>query len=406
VTSRIGAVLLLLAATPSVAAFAATPDDLDALRRQCIVAARETQQTEQRVATLRRQIDLLDRDADARRRGLDDSRHEQARLLGVLEFLARNPPDRGRADAPPIDRLRGEMLINAAVPALRAQASALSGEKARIAALQEQIARRQSELDEAENTRASSRDQLNKLATQRLSVLRELLPPDPAGAARIAKLGREAKDVDDLIRRAEVAAERRDKEIVARARAALPKEAAAMVTADTADPTRPASLLAFDPPQSALLPPVSEPISLPAGAPDTAGAAKRGLALAGPAGAEVVAPFDGRVVYAGGFRDLGLVLIIRHGHGYHSRLAGLARVDVETDQWVLAGEPVGALPASDPSRSTGEGREAGAARLYFEVRRDGRPVDPQPWLASSDDGREAERPRRPDERNGDQRVRQ
>jgi septal ring factor EnvC (AmiA/AmiB activator) len=398
--------LLLLAAAPSVAAFAATPDDLDALRRQCIVAARETQQTEQRVATLRRQIDLLGRDADARRRGLADSRDEQARLLGVLEFLARKPIDRGPADAPPIDRLRGEMLVRAAAPALRAQASALSGEIARIATLKGQIARRQSELDETESTLASNRDQLGKLATQRLSLLRELLPPDPGAAARIAKLGREAKDVDDLIKRAEAAAERRDMQIVARVRAALPKEAAAMVTADTADPTRPAALLAFDPPQSALLPPVSRPISGPVGTPDTAAATGQGLALLAPAGGEVVAPFDGRVVYAGVFRDLGLVLIIRHGRGYHSLLAGLARVDVETDQWVLAGEPVGALPAPDPSRSAGEGREAGVARLYFEMRRDGRPVDPQPWLASSDEGHAAEPPRRSDERNGDQRVRQ
>lgn len=403
---RIRIALLLLAMAPSAAAFAASSDDLDMLRRQCIVAARETQQTEQRVATLRRQIDLLGRDSDARRRGLDDSRNEQARLLGVLEFLARNPPDRGPANVPPIDRLRGEMLIKAAVPVLRAQASALSGEKARIAALKEQIARRQSELDETENTLASSRDRLDGLATQRQRMLRELLPADPGAAARIAKLGRESRDVDDLIKRAEAAAERRDKEIAARARAALPKEAAAMVTADTADPTRPTALLAFDPPQSALLPPVSGSISLPAGASETADAAKQGLALSAPAGGEVVAPFDGRVVYAGGFRELGLILIIRHGHGYHSLLAGLARVDVDTDQWTLAGEPVGAMPALDPSRPAGEGREPAATRLYFEVRRDGRPVDPQPWLASSDEGREAEQPLRPDERNGDQRVRQ
>jgi septal ring factor EnvC (AmiA/AmiB activator) len=99
-------------------------------------------------------------------------------------------------------------------------------------------------------------------------------------------------------------------------------------------------------------------------------------------------------------------LIIRHAPLYYSVLAGLGRADVETEQWVLAGEPVGIMPAPDPSRPAGEGMEPGTARLYYELRRDGRPVDPQPWLASSDDGRAAEIPRRPDERNGDQRVRQ
>jgi septal ring factor EnvC (AmiA/AmiB activator) len=402
---RAGAVLLLLAAAPSAVAVAATADDLDALRRDSIAAAQQTQRAETAVASLRREIALLGRDAEARRRGLDDSRREQARLLGVLEFLARNPPDRGSPEAAPLDRLRGEMLVGAAVPSLQAQAAALSGEIARIASLKRQIADRQRELEETEETLATSRGHAARFAEQRQAVRRELLPADPGAAARIAKLGREAKDLDDLIKRAEAAAERRDKEIVARVRAALPQEAAAMVTADTADPTRPAALAAFDPPQSALLPPVSGPISPPAGPSDAAAAAKQGLALSAPAGGEVVAPFDGRVVYAGAFRDLGLCLIMRHGRGYHSLLAGLGRVDVDTEQWVLAGEPVGVMPAPDSSR-TGEGAGPGDARLYFEVRRDGHPVDPQPWLASSDDGRAAEPPRRLNERNGDQRVRQ
>ena len=40
----------------------------------------------------------------------------------------------------------------------------------------------------------------------------------------------------------------------------------------------------------------------------------------------------------------GSILIIRHGGGYHSLLAGLGRVDATIGQWVLAGEPVGTLP--------------------------------------------------------------
>jgi septal ring factor EnvC (AmiA/AmiB activator) len=402
---RFSAALLLLVAAPATAV-AASPDELEVLRGQCIAAARETQQAEQAVARLRHQTGLLGRDAAARRRGLDESRPEQARLLGVLEFLARNPTDRGPADAPPLDRLRGEMLVSAAVPGLRAQAAALSGEIARITALKQQITGTQAELERAEQGVPAARDRLAQVSAQRQAMLRELLPADPGEAARSAKLGREAKDLDDLIKRAEAVTERRDKGIIAETRAALPKEAAAMVTAETADRTRPAALAAFDPPQSALLPPVSGPISPPAGGADAAAAGKPGLVLSAPAGGGVVAPFDGRVVYAGGFRDLGLVLIIRHAGGYYSVLAGLGRVDVDIEQWVLAGEPVGVMPAPQSSRSAGEAAEAGMARLYFELRRDGRPVDPQPWLARSDDGSFGVSPMRPGERNGDQRVRQ
>jgi murein hydrolase activator len=90
----------------------------------------------------------------------------------------------------------------------------------------------------------------------------------------------------------------------------------------------------------------------------------------------VVAPFDGRVDYVGPFRGYGLILIIRHGGGYHSLLAGMGRVDVTAGQWLLAGEPVGSLPDADD-------KSAGAT-LYLEFRRDGRPVDPQSRLASRD----------------------
>jgi septal ring factor EnvC (AmiA/AmiB activator) len=69
-------------------------------------------------------------------------------------------------------------------------------------------------------------------------------------------------------------------------------------------------------------------------------------------------------------------LIIRHAAGYHSLLAGLGHADVAVGQWVLAGEPVGSLTAPDD-------KDAGAP-LYVELRREGRPVDPQSRLVSRD----------------------
>jgi septal ring factor EnvC (AmiA/AmiB activator) len=100
-----------------------------------------------------------------------------------------------------------------------------------------------------------------------------------------------------------------------------------------------------------------------------------GLDLAALPGAIVVAPFDGRVDYAGRFRDRGLVLIIGHGGGYHSVLAGLDRIDAKPGEWVLAGEPVGAMPDTAAAAS--------GTVLTFELRRDGNPVDPFPVLIDS-----------------------
>jgi len=124
---------------PVIAAPAKAPparsDKLDAAREECIDAARDAQQHEQAIAELERTIILLGRDAEGRQRGLDESRAEQARLLGTLAHLSRDPPERpAYAPAAAIERMRGEMLLQGTLPGLRAQARALAGEIERIAA--------------------------------------------------------------------------------------------------------------------------------------------------------------------------------------------------------------------------------------------------------------------------------
>ena len=97
-----------------------------------------------------------------------------------------------------------------------------------------------------------------------------------------------------------------------------------------------------------------------------------GLVFAARSKAEVVAPFDGKVVFEGPFRSYGQILIIEHSGGYHSVLAGLSLAEVSVGQWLLAGEPVGSMA-----------EEAQGSRLYFEFRHNGQPLDPAPWLGDA-----------------------
>lgn len=102
--------------------------------------------------------------------------------------------------------------------------------------------------------------------------------------------------------------------------------------------------------------------------------ASKGLTIETRSASQVVAPYDGRVAYAGPFRGYGEILIIEHGGRYHTLLAGLDRIDAVVGQWVLAGEPVGTMSAVPDSRP----------RLYLELRRTGQPINPLPWLAAND----------------------
>jgi septal ring factor EnvC (AmiA/AmiB activator) len=371
--------LLLFAATAAAAAPLDTAppaaSDLAAVRQQGIAAAADVQRREQVAASLGHAIDLLGSDLAGRRRGLADTRTEQALLLGELERVALHPPDRFIAlPQEPLDRARGELLRQAIVPALRTEAQALAAAFARIAALTQEIAARQKELSAARDALATARAHLANLAQRRLVLEHQLLPQNIGDAAPLARLGRDAKDVGDLIKRADAEEDRRDRELLARARKAARKSSLPLAAA-AADPTRPTDLHSFDPPASRLTPPVAGSLRRAFGAADpadNAAAASSGLSFDATPGATVVAPFDGRVSYAAPFGTFGLILIIRHGGLYHSLLAGLGRVDVRIDDWVLAGEPVGAMP------------DKPGVGFYLELRREGRPVDPQPWLAARD----------------------
>jgi septal ring factor EnvC (AmiA/AmiB activator) len=104
------------------------------------------------------------------------------------------------------------------------------------------------------------------------------------------------------------------------------------------------------------------------------GSKSEGIWIATAAGAQVVTPYDGRIVFSGEFGDYGHLLIIAHGEGYHTVLAGFSRVDAVLGQWLLAGEPVGVMAEGGSSPK----------RLYVELRHDGEPINPLPWLAAGE----------------------
>ena len=68
-------------------------------------------------------------------------------------------------------------------------------------------------------------------------------------------------------------------------------------------------------------------------------------------------------------------MIIDHGDGYHTLLAGMARIDMTVGQRVSTGEPVGLMGNDGGNRPI----------LYVELRRKGQPINPLPWLASRKD---------------------
>jgi septal ring factor EnvC (AmiA/AmiB activator) len=120
------------------------------------------------------------------------------------------------------------------------------------------------------------------------------------------------------------------------------------------------------------------------------GGTSKGIVLETRFGARVTSPCDGWVVYAGEFRSYGQLLIINAGGGYHVLIAGLSQMDVGPGQFVLAAEPIGTMSGAPRTAQLASGKTGlaqppppGAPVLYIEFRKDGEPINSDPWWAAS-----------------------
>lgn len=100
-------------------------------------------------------------------------------------------------------------------------------------------------------------------------------------------------------------------------------------------------------------------------------AKNKGLDIAGKAGDPVMASADGRVVYAGaGLRGYGNLVILKHNNTFLTAYAHNQTLFVKEDQTVRKGQKIAEMGNSDAER----------VKLHFEIRRQGKPVDPAKYL--------------------------
>ena len=106
------------------------------------------------------------------------------------------------------------------------------------------------------------------------------------------------------------------------------------------------------------------------GRPQASGAVATGIDIAAAEGTLVEAIHDGAVAFAETFAGFGKLIILDHGNQTFSLYGNLNEVGVARGAHIERGQPIGTVGVSP----------TGAAGLYFELRVDGRPVDPLQWL--------------------------
>ena len=377
--------------------------ELTRLRSELVQSGKRAQEHEAELARIEARLTELSEKETASREVLRQRRDQFANVLSALQRIARHPPEAVIAQPRDANELvRSAILLRSAVPEIQRLSDELRVELETLAATRRQIAARRDDLKASSTELERERARLDGLLRQKTPLLEQALAEREVAQGRMNALAREAKNLRDLMARLErerkereererLAREKAERERLAReaaererlAREAKERERLALETAEAERRAREESERAQQARRQESVEPFSKAkgrLPLPVvgrvlelyGEPTSAGMTRKGIVIETRPEAQVLAPYRGRVVFAGPFRGYGQLLILEHSEGYHTLLAGLSRIDGIVGQELWAGEPVGRMDQVDDPRPS----------LYFELRRNGRPINPLPWLAS------------------------
>lgn len=339
-------------------------EDLAARREERARLLHELEQSERDVAALARAEHQLGREIEAQQRAIDDLQRqlgdETAVLAGEQQSLAellRAVYGAGRADRLRLllDQEDAERLsrlfayydyINRERLARIADTRSRAERLATLSAVAEEEAAR---LRRLAGHQRQTRERLEAARERRSQLLAEVERTIASGVERITSLETDAASlralIADLEQQGQILAEA-DVEMtpLAERRGQLPWPVAGRLVTRFGEPKE-GGRLRWD-----------------------------GVVLAVPEGVAVRAVHPGRVVYADWLRGQGLLVIIDHGDDYLTLYGNNETVLTEAGEWVAAGETI-ALSGTTGGR--------GAEGLYFALRHEGKPLDPERWCGAA-----------------------
>jgi len=356
--------------------------DLEALRSDGIRAAGAVQARETTLSTLEAQLQSLGADEAEKQARLAHDRAHEAELLAALARLALDPPEAlALGPLAPEDAVRTGILLGNTVPRLQSEAQSLGLQLSDLHRLRQEIERKKLAAQQERVALDRDRQRLDGLIRRKTALRDQALQGAEDTRQHLEQLSSQAGDLHDLILKLDAERKAAGDNGGQAQIAAIPRpDATAKPQTVTAPPpvkpgsVKPGITRPFDKARGAMVYPASGTLALRYGEIDEFGVSSKGLTLLTRPGAVVVAPYDGQIEFAGPFKGYGQILIIQHGDGYHSLLAGLDRIDEAVGDWLVAGEPVGIMGSGEPQ-----------PRLYLELRHNGQPINPLPWLATRDE---------------------
>lgn len=238
----------------------------------------------------------------------------------------------------PIDAARASALMKMMIPALQQQSGILKSQLLELDKVETEIAGQQQKQVQEYKEINEQQGELTSLLSERKKLYQQTESQRKAQEKEMLALAAKAKNIEDLMEKLE---RQRSQE-------------------------KPRVAVLKLPPNIPL--PVRGMVRINFGEKDDLGAISHGITLTARAGATVVVPIAGTVKFAGTFQKYKQILIVEHQGGYHSLIAGLASIDTVVGATLAAGEPIGTAENSE------------TAGIYYELRQNGKPINPQKLL--------------------------
>lgn len=329
--------------------------ELKTTKKRMVSISRDIQRHEQTLQDLEQRISRLQSKQNTLENNLEQDRQSISRLILALQRLRRVPPEALIVKpGAPYKAAQSAMLMQDIIPAIYSQAETLKENLDALSRTTKNLedkknrARKEGEKLKAEHVKLVS------LIDKREHLYAQTRQDLKAQEKHIRALSQQAKTLQELVQKLSKDNARAN----ARAqtyRAVLSRSAPGSIGSLSAGQL-----------------PVSGLIHTGYNEPDAYGAPSKGLTIEGRAGGLVVAPLNGKVMFADHFKNYGNMVILEHEGGYHSLVAGLEKIDTVVGQTVTVGEPLGFLPR----------RAEGNPSLYYEIRLNGQAVDPAKTFAN------------------------
>lgn len=317
--------------------------ELSDTKNQLVDVGKSIQSNEQELQILEERIANLETEKTTLSQNLEGDRKSLADLILALERIRRVPPEAMLAKpGAPIETAQSALLMGTILPALNKKAAALKSNLENLEKISGELKEKREAALKATKSLTEKRKELSGLVKKRETIFADTHANLKQEKETLRRISNEAKNVTDLVGRLK---EERKK---SKKTALIPD-------------------VINVPPGRARLP-VSGKVRIGFDDPDDFGAPSKGISIESRAGALVVAPMGGVVRFAGSFKNYGNMVIVEHENGYHSLIAGLEKIDTVVGQSVSAGEALGFLH--------GAGDSGENPALYYELRRNGKPVNP------------------------------